>query len=428
MTQRPDRMRNRPSKIMAIMALLLTMMSCNDYSPQENLVPEWSSPAGKNSVSPNLSLDLNGMPILSWLKIEQSSVALEYARWRGDRWSAPIIIASGNNWLVNRADFPSVVQLNESLWAAHWLVMTDPSVFAYDVFISLSRDGGITWEPSFKPHTDGTFTEHGFVSFFTEGDDVGVVWLDGREMKVGHGHKEMPEPKQGELEGMTIRSTKMTADGSIFQGQIIDNLVCDCCQTDIAQSNQGPILVFRNRTENERRDIYFSRMTNGRWSESQPVAIDDWNIAGCPVNGPSVAVNGQTTAVAWFTRAKGFGEVKLALSKTGDSLFGTALEVESGDAVLGQVGLAPSQNGGFLVSWMTYTDGTEGHLKLRYFDATGIAGPMMIAEKIDFTRKAGLPQMVLLGDLAVLSWTGGGESDKQIIVTTAEIVSTQQLQ
>ena len=50
------------------------------------------------------------------------------------------------------------------------------------------------------------------------------------------------------------------------------------------------------------------------------------------------------------------------------------------------------------------------------------------AEKIDFTRKAGLPQMVLLGDLAVLSWTGGGESDKQIIVTTAEIVSTQQLQ
>ena len=169
-------------------------------------------------------------------------------------------------------------------------------------------------------------------------------------------------------------------------------------------------------------------MTNGRWSESQPVAIDDWNIAGCPVNGPSVATNGQTTAVAWFTRAKGFGEVKLALSKTGDSLFGTALEVESGDAVLGQVGLAPSQNGGFLVSWMTYTDGTEGHLKLRYFDATGIAGPMMIAEKIDFTRKAGLPQMVLLGDLAVLSWTGGGESDKQIIVTTAEIVSTQQLQ
>ena len=418
-------MRNCTLKIMAIIALVLTMMSCTDHSPQENRVSEWSSPAGENSVSPNLSLDLNGMPILSWLKVAQGSVALEYARWRGDGWSAPIIIASGNNWLVNRADFPSVVQLNESLWAAHWLVMTDPAVFAYDVFVSLSRDGGVTWEPSFKPHTDGTLSEHGFVSFFTEGDDVGVVWLDGREMEAGHGHKEMSEPNQGELKGMTIRSTKVAADGSIFQEQIIDNLVCDCCQTDIAQSNQGPILVFRNRTENERRDIYFSRMTNGRWSESQPVAIDDWNIAGCPVNGPSVAANGQATAVAWYTKAKGYGEVKLALSKTGDGLFGTALEVESGDTVLGQVGLAPTQSGGFLVSWMTYTEGTAGHLKLRHFDAAGIAGPTIITEEIDFTRKAGLPQMVLLGDLAVLSWTGGGESDKKIIVATAQIGTTQ---
>ena len=144
-------MRNCTLKIMAIIALVLTMMSCTDHSPQENRVSEWSSPAGENSVSPNLSLDLNGMPILSWLKVAQSSVALEYARWRGDGWSAPIIIASGNNWLVNRADFPSVVQLNESLWAAHWLVMTDPAVFAYDVFVSLSRDGGVTWEPPLSP-------------------------------------------------------------------------------------------------------------------------------------------------------------------------------------------------------------------------------------------------------------------------------------
>lgn len=418
-------MSNYLIKSMAIAALVLAITSCVDSSSPNSAVPDWSSPAGENSVSPNLSLDINGLPILSWLKVSSDSVALEYSRWELDGWGLPIMVANGQDWLVNRADFPSVVQLNESLWAAHWLVMTDPAVFAYDVLVSLSRDGGVTWEPPFKPHTDGTLSEHGFVSFFTEGDDVGIVWLDGREMEAGHGHKEMSEPNQGELKGMTIRSTKVTADGSIFQDQIIDNLVCDCCQTDIAQSNQGPILVFRNRTENERRDIYYSRMTNGRWSESQPVAIDDWNIAGCPVNGPSVAVNGQTTAVAWYTKAKGYGEVKLALSKTGDGLFGTALAVESGDTVLGQVGLSSAQDGGFLVSWMTYTEGTVGHLKLRYFDAEGIAGPTIITEEIDFTRKAGLPQMVLLGDLAVLSWTGGGETEKKIIVATAQIGTTQ---
>jgi len=70
---------------------------------------------------------------------------------------------------------------------------------------------------------------------------------------------------------------------------------------------------------------------------------------------------------------------------------------------------------------MTYIEGTAGHLKLRHFDTAGIAGPTIITEEIDFTRKAGLPQMVLLGDLAVLSWTGGGESEKKIIVATAQI-------
>ena len=32
-----------------------------------------------------------------------------------------------------------------------------------------------------SPHNDGTISEHGFVSFFKDKDDVGIVWLDGRE-------------------------------------------------------------------------------------------------------------------------------------------------------------------------------------------------------------------------------------------------------
>ena len=91
---------------------------------------------------------------------------------------------AGDNWLVNRADFPSVVQLTERLWASHWLVMTDVAGVAYDVRISLSDDGGQSWGEPFSPHTDGAISEHGFVSF-TDGEDIGAVWLDGREMEQG---------------------------------------------------------------------------------------------------------------------------------------------------------------------------------------------------------------------------------------------------
>ena len=100
----------------------------------------------------------------------------------------------------------------------------------------------------------------------------------------------------------------------LFETQIFDGLVCDCCQTDIAQVDKGAVLVFRIRTEGEHRDIYYSRLINGRWSESKPVASDEWLIAGCPVNGPSVAASSAQTAVAWDTEGKGYGQVKLALS------------------------------------------------------------------------------------------------------------------
>jgi hypothetical protein len=351
------------------------------------------------------------------MKVSEDSVALEYSRWDKTQWSDVVEVASGSNWLVNRADFPSVVQLSESLWAAHWLVMTDPSVFAYDVMVGLSTDGGITWNTPFKPHTDGTLTEHGFVSFFADDQDVGLVWLDGRNMSGGGHSKHDTEPMSADS-GMTLRSIKITTEGALFEPQIIDGLVCDCCQTDIAQVDKGAVLVFRNRTEGEHRDIYYSRLINGRWSESKPVASDEWLIAGCPVNGPSVAASSAQTAVAWYTEGKGYGQVKLALSEKGSDTFMPALEISGGDAVLGQVGLAATDDNGFIVSWLTFSEGVKGDLNLRHADADGVLGPAVVVADVDFTRRAGLPQMTVFDDRVILVWTGGDKSNKAIQVVS----------
>lgn len=393
--------------------LLLSLASC---SQRESAPQQWDSPAGPNSVSPNLSVDLEGSPILSWMKVEDDFVSLNYSKWDSTQWSIPITVARGENWLVNRADFPSVVQLSDSVWVSHWLVMTDPSIFAYDVKISLSIDGGKTWGAGFTPHTDGTHTEHGFVSFFADDEDVGVVWLDGREMVGGHGQNSTKHEVSAGINGMTLRSTKITKTGSIYQDQIIDDLVCDCCQTDISATPAGPVAVFRNRTEDERRDIYFSRMIDGVWSKSKAVAKDDWIIAGCPVNGPSVAANKDNTAVAWYTQAKGFGEVKLAISDNGADEFSSGIEIDSGKDVLGQVGLAAVPGGGFVISWMVFTGGSSGQLRLRYVSNEGIAHPPVLGAVINLTSRAGLPQMVISENNAVLSWTGGDGKDKSVQV------------
>ena len=406
-------MNNFYLRILISIILSLILSSCSgDKSDFE----DWAPPKSAISVSPNLSLDKKGSPILSWMRIDGETVYLEYARLESNQWSPPITVSSGGNWLVNRADFPSVVQLTDSLWAAHWLVFTDPSTFAYDVFISLSRDGGKTWEEGFSPHTDGTISEHGFVSFFADESDVGVVWLDGRNMLGGHADESAQHVHSEGIDGMALRSTKLTSTGLISEDQEIDDLVCDCCQTDISETPDGPILVFRNRTENEHRDIYFSRMINGQWSKSKPVAVDNWLIGGCPVNGPSVAANQNKTAVAWYTQAKGFGEVKVALSDNGSDDFDSPINIDSGEDVLGQVGLAPLEEGGFVISWMTHKEGTSGELRVQYIDDLGVTSQSIVKENISNTRIAGLPQMVLHDENIVLAWTGGSNVQKSVEV------------
>jgi hypothetical protein len=405
-----------------MVTLSLVLSACSDDVLDNHFDLSVSFPAGDNSVYPNLSLDRNGHAILSWMKTDSDQVALQFTRRQNSQWGAVITVAKGNDWLVNRADFPSVVQLTDTLWAAHWLVMTDTKVFAYDVWMSLSTDDGVTWNEPFRPHTDGTQSEHGFVSFFVEGEDIGAVWLDGREMVAGHGH--LPDPSASmpnNVGGMTLRSIKIHDNGSLYKEQVIDGLVCDCCQTDIAQTHLGAVAVFRNRTKNEIRDIHFSLLDSGRWSQSQRVAQDDWQIAGCPVNGPSVASSNKTIGVAWYTEAKGFGEIKFALSNEDTVQFKSPIIIDQGTHVMGQIGLAADNDRGFLVSWVTSDGGDSGGLNLRYIDHQGGLGPTNRVTDVDLLHQVGLPQLALEGNVAVMAWTGGDKNMTRVHVKTLDL-------
>lgn len=98
-------------------------------------------------------------------------------------WGESRTVSQGENWFVNWADFPSVASLRNGTLAAHWLVKSGSSTYAYDVNVSQSKDGK-SWSKSIVPHRDNTQTEHGFVSLIPLSDGrLGAVWLDGRNMK-----------------------------------------------------------------------------------------------------------------------------------------------------------------------------------------------------------------------------------------------------
>ena len=180
-------------------------------------------------------------------------------------WRAPKVIARGDDWFVNWADFPSVVPIDDDTWAAHWLVRSGDSTYAYDVAMSVSTDAGEAWSAPLSPHSDGTPTEHGFVSLFPWHGDIGAVWLDGRKTINEY------DAQNPTASGMTLRSAVMQRDGSLKQESLIDDLVCDCCQTDVALTASGPIVAYRNRSTKEVRDIFVARTANGDWQPGELV-------------------------------------------------------------------------------------------------------------------------------------------------------------
>ena len=273
-----------------------------------------TTPAAANSAQPQLSVSKRGV-LLSWIERTGDLATLKFSERTATGWSAPKTIASGRDWFVNWADVPSALRLPSGALVAHWLQKSAASTYAYDVRLSYSLDDGKTWSPSFLPHHDGTPTEHGFASLFPIGDGFGLVWLDGREMKGGeHG-------EHGGGGAMSVRFARFDKNFKQVEESLVDAKVCECCPTAAAVTSEGIIAAYRNRSDDEIRDNYVARLVNGKWTTPQAVFNDNWKIAACPVNGPSLSANGSLVAMSWFTAKNDQGQAFAAFSRDAGKTF-----------------------------------------------------------------------------------------------------------
>lgn len=365
-----------------------------------------SSPAGIDSREPELSATADGRVILSWVeKVADKRYALRLATRDASTWSKASTVAEGKNWFINWADFPSVIALGDGSLAAHWLVKNGAGTYAYNVNIARSNDGGITWGKPIVPHTDNTQTEHGFVSLIPLLDGrVGAIWLDGRELKnvKDHGDEQTPS-----TESMTLRYAAIDADGKISDEAQLDDRVCECCQTSAALTSEGVIAVYRDRSNEEIRDISFVTSRQGNWSSPKPVNEDNWKINGCPVNGPSVSVDGRRVVVAWYSEANDSPRVRAAFSDDSGASFGKTIEVDDGQT-LGRVDVLLLPDGSALVCWLS-GNAEAGAIKVRRIQTDGSLGVPAVIAKTDISRSSGFPRMARLGDEVHFAWTEFGK-------------------
>jgi peroxiredoxin len=378
----------------AIALLAALSLGCGASGPDPGAsggaVGRLDPPAGAGAMAPNLA-PAPGGAIATWLEPSPAGHRLRFSRLRGGAWSPPVTVSEGRAIVANWADVPSAAEAAGGVVVAHWAETREKA--GYDVVLARSTDGGATWARLGRAHDDGTATEHGFVTLVPEGERVRAVWLDGRETLSDSG-------------AMTLRTALVGA--RIEAGELLDRSVCDCCNTAGARTNRGLLLAYRDRSDQEMRDI--SVLTRGEsakaWSGPRTVHADGWRIAGCPVNGPAVAADGQVAAVAWYTYAGKQHSLRAAFSRDGGASFAPAIEVDGAvgrRTPLGRVGLVLDR-GEALVSWLA-AEGDRAEILIRRVAPDGRLGPERRIARTSADRKSGVPRMVAVGEQLLVAWT-----------------------
>jgi hypothetical protein len=390
--------------------LLLPLWGCqSDVAKEEKGVPviqKMATPCQEGGEG-RLFTSATGEVYLSWVEfLNDSTDALRFARLENGKWGTPQEIARGSNWFVNWADFPSLVTYpgDDQRMVAHWLQMRAEGTYDYDVRLSQSQDGGQTWSSSFIPHRDSIAAEHGFVSMLPLSEQqVFVTWLDGRNTKGDEHAAPADDHGHGHGGAMTLRAAVVDPTGALSQEAELDARVCDCCQTSAALTPNGPIVAYRDRSEEEVRDIYVVRQVAGKWQSPVPVHQDKWKIAGCPVNGPVIKAQGENVAVAWFTAPEGKAEVRMAFSTDQGASFGAPVRMDKG-LPLGRVGLVFTKENELILTWLEQTK-VAAEIRLARVNFQGEKEEELVLAEVQASRQSGFPVITMHDDKVYFAYT-----------------------
>jgi hypothetical protein len=338
-------------------------------------IAEVPSPAPAGAAEPHLYAR-DGRLIMSWLE----PGVLKFATLSGGKWSEARTVVARPDLLVNWADFPAVISDAKGTLFAQWLQKDAAAAHSYDAYMASSRDGGKTWSASKKLENATKPGERGFVSLVARNDGgVEAVWLSDGTLNAAHVDASM------NLTGTTR----------------LDTRTCECCGTGAAMTSAGTVAVYRDRSQDEVRDISVVRHVDGKWTAPAPLHADGWTIKGCPVNGPQIDASGRRAAVAWFTEKA----VQVAFSNDAGATFAKPIRLDGGKAT-GRVDVLLVADGA-LVTWID-----DGNIVARHVRPDGTMSGVTRVAAPGAARSVGFPRAALVGDAAYIAWNEPGDSKR----------------
>lgn len=177
--------------------------------------------------------------------------------------------------------------------------------------LATSTDTGATFGTPRQVH-QGERATAAFTSFARgPGGALACVWLDSR-----NGSQQVyasVQPVEAEAFGPEV----LVHAGEPGKG------VCPCCPTAATFAKDGTLYVAFRNVNDGYRDIAVSRLRPGQaaFEGPFPVVEKTWKFDGCPHDGPSLAVVGDTLHVAWMDARTGTQRAYHASANVADMKF-----------------------------------------------------------------------------------------------------------
>jgi hypothetical protein len=202
--------------------------------------------------------------------------------------------------------------------------------------------------------------------------------------------------------------------------------VCYCCKTAMAHAADGAIYIaWRHVYPGNMRDIAFTISRDGGQTFSTPVRVseDRWSIAGCPDDGPAMAVDaGGRVHLVWptvVTASDGSMQKSIFHSMTTDGkTFTPRVVIPHGEAIQhNHPQVAATGDGAIVVAWDGYIGGAP-----HVFRARGSLddGGVMQFKKVDEDPPLGNYPVVIASDTyTITAWASRGTA--AVIRLTTEL-------
>jgi hypothetical protein len=387
---------------------MILLLGCNNHSDIQSLYKAELVFSVNNAAEPSLYVNQDDKVIFSYINHgRQDSSVLNMVYVDSDSIYQAQEIAKGKNWFVNWADFPSLVSYknNPKHLASFYLEKSAQGTYDYDIKVVQSKDGGTSWQAPFTLHSDNVAAEHGFVSFVpVDSNRIFACWLDGRNTKMEDYTETVDKDHHAHGGAMTLRAAEFDIDGKLYHEVELDSKVCDCCNTDVVNTSAGPVLVYRDRSDREVRDISIVRKFKNKWTDPRTIHDDLWTIAGCPVNGPAMDSYDHSLVVGWFTLLDTIPVSQLIFSSDDGAHFSSPVSIDIGNT-LGRMDLVLTSGTNVWVSWVKDLDKGEAMIMLSQVDRDkGILSHYEI-QQVQSSRCTGFPKILMNNNILYLAWT-----------------------